>query len=109
MMTPQHVGQSDESARFVGARKHQQGMALLISVFVLMMVGLISISALQNAEEEATAGGRTRRAARALYAADAGIRLAMTRLSQMPPNLVAINQNFGADKIVHCVDWLRLE
>lgn len=64
--------------------KHQRGMALLISVFVLMLVGLVAISSLQNSENESTAGGRTRSAVSSLYEADAGVEIALNRLRQTP-------------------------
>lgn len=86
--------------KFFRIQKRQQGIALLMSVFVLMLVGIIGISAIQNSENEATAGGRTRRSVRALYAAEAGIQLATIRLSQIPPDLSPIDETLGTGRIV---------
>lgn len=88
--------------------KHERGMALLISVFVLMLVGLVAVSSLQNSEDESTAGGRTRSAVRSLYEADSGIQIAMNRLTQIP--LPAdfdrpINFNLGGDHSVQSKTW----
>ena len=66
------------------ASKRERGMALLVSVFVLMLVGLVAVSSLQNSEDESTAGGRTRSAVSSLYEADAGVEIAINRLSQTP-------------------------
>ena len=82
-------------ARCPASRKNERGVALLISVFVLMLVGAIGVAALNNSENEAMAGGRTRGASRALYAADAGIQLALARLSESPPNLAPIDIDYG--------------
>jgi Tfp pilus assembly protein PilX len=65
----------------------ERGSALLVTVLVLLLVGMLALNSLKDAEQEATAGGRSRAASRTLYAADAGIQLALTRMAQSPPNL----------------------
>ena len=69
----------------------EDGAALLVTSLVLLLVGMLAISSIQNAEQESTAGGRARATTRTLYAADAGIQLALGRLAQSPPNLIAFD------------------
>jgi Tfp pilus assembly protein PilX len=69
----------------------EQGMALLLSAVILMLVSMLAFSAMQHSEQEATSGARSRSTMRTIYAADAGIELALSRLTQSPPNLSAFN------------------
>jgi Tfp pilus assembly protein PilX len=69
------------------ASKRQAGSALIITTLVLLLVTVLALTSLQDSEMESTAGARSRATARTLYAADAGIQLALARLSQSPPNL----------------------
>lgn len=83
----------DASAR-VEARA-EGGSALLVTVLVLLLVGMLALTSLKDAEQEATAGGRSRASSRTLYAADAGIQMALARMAQSPPNLNAFDVNLA--------------
>jgi hypothetical protein len=72
-------------------RAREEGVALMISVLVLLLVSAMAISAIEHSGEERAAGARLRSAARTLYAADAGIQIVMNRLAQSPPNPNAID------------------
>ena len=74
-----------------GPEKREQGMALLLSAVILMLVSMLAFSALQHSEQEATSGARSRSSLRTIYAADAGIELALSRLTQSPPDLSAFS------------------
>ena len=74
-----------------GHSRQNEGMALLVTVFVLLLVGAVAVAAIHDSGEEAAAGGRTRATMRTLYAADSGIELALTRLGQNPPNTNPFN------------------
>lgn len=63
-------------------RKHEQGIALVVSILVLLLVTAISITSIEQSGQESTASGRARSSSRSLYAADAGIQLALSRVSQ---------------------------
>jgi hypothetical protein len=76
-------------------RSPERGVALLITVFVLLMVGAVAIAAISNSGQEATASARMRASLRALYTADAGAELATSRLAQFPPNLVPFDIDLG--------------
>lgn len=52
-------------------QEHDDGVALLIAVVLLLMVSAIGLNALQNAQSEGSAGGRSVRKASTFYAADA--------------------------------------
>ena len=67
--------------------RRESGSALLITVLVLLLVSMLALNSLKDAEQESTAGGRSRATSRTLYAADAGIQLALTRMAQTPPVL----------------------
>ena len=88
LKTAQVVGSADGSVR-------ERGIALLVSVFVLMLVGLVAVSAMQNSEDESTAGSRTRSAVSALYLADAGIEVALLHIQELPPDSSPITVDLG--------------
>lgn len=67
--------------------RRQGGAALLVTTLVLLLVGMLALTSIKDSEQESTAGARSRATARTLYAADAGIHLALSRLSQTPPDL----------------------
>ena len=73
----------------------ERGSALLVTTLVLMLVALLALTSLKDAEQESTAGGRSRATARTLYAADAGVQLALSRLAQGQPNLDAFDVDLG--------------
>ena len=82
------------------ARKSEHGMALVVSVFVLMMISMVAILAIQNSGDESAAGGRTRNVVRSLYAAEGGVEFAKNRILQAPPNLAPFNLNLGNARTV---------
>jgi Tfp pilus assembly protein PilX len=73
------------------SRRREAGAALFVTVLVLVLVALLALASIRNAEEESTGGGRSLSNSKAFHAADAGIQLALTRLMQSPPNLNPIN------------------
>jgi Tfp pilus assembly protein PilX len=75
--------------------KQEAGAALLVTALVLMVVSLLGFAAIRNSEQESTASARSRATTRSLYAADAGVQLAMARLSQNPPQLTAFSVNLA--------------
>jgi hypothetical protein len=79
--------------RIPSDRRRSDGMALLVTVFVLLLVGAVAVAAIHHSGEEAAAGGRTRATMRNLYAADSGIQLALTRIAQNPPTTVPFSVN----------------
>ena len=79
--------------------KHQEGLALLTTSLVMVLMGLLALAALNDSERESTSGARSRATTRNIHAADAGIQLARTHLTQSPPNLTPIDVSFGDAKI----------
>ena len=69
-----------------GARR-ERGAALLLTVMCLLLVSLLSFNAIRNSERESNSSARSRSTARTLHAGDAGFQLALSRLTQTPPNL----------------------
>ena len=80
--------------------RRSDGMALLVTVFVLLLVGAVAVAAIHHSGEESAAGGRTRATMRNLYAADSGIEIALTRLAQNPPNLTAFSEDLQGGRTV---------
>ncbi len=72
-------------------RRCEQGVALIITVLMLSLVGAIAIAAIEHSGEELASGGRTRASTRTLHAANAGIEFALNRLAQSPPNTDAFD------------------
>jgi len=72
--------------------KRQRGAALLISAVVLSLMSVLAFAAIHHSEQESTASGRSRAAARAVHAADAGIQIALVRLAETPPDLEPISE-----------------
>ena len=73
--------------------RRQGGAALFITALILMLVSLLAVTAIYNSEQESLGGARSRNTSRTFYAADAGIQLALSRLSQSPPNLTPFDIN----------------
>jgi Tfp pilus assembly protein PilX len=71
--------------------RREAGSALMVTTLILLLVGMLVLGSIRDSEQESTAGARSRAASRTLYAAEAGIQLALTRLIQTPPNLDAFN------------------
>ncbi len=56
-----------------GRMRDERGAALLIAVVLLLLMSALGITALQHAQDEASASGRSRRKDATLYAAEAGL------------------------------------
>ena len=72
-------------------RRGERGAALIVTSIVLLLVGMLALTSIKDSEQESTASARSRASSRTLYAADAGIQLALSRLVQNPPNLTAFD------------------
>ena len=71
--------------------EQQRGSALLITMMVLLLVSSLAITGLERSAEESTSGARLRSTTQTLHAADSGIQLVMSRLTQTPPDLSAFD------------------
>jgi hypothetical protein len=60
--------------------RDERGAALLIAVVLLLLMSALGITALQHAQDEAAASGRSRRKDATLYAAEAGLAQAQSNL-----------------------------
>jgi len=77
-------------------RKREEGIALLVTAILILLVGLLVLTSLSQTGEESVAGARARSTARALYAADGGMQLALNRVTQTPPDTSAIDFSIGS-------------
>ncbi len=73
----------------------EQGMALLITVMVLLLISAIGVAAINHAGAELSETGRTRATSVTFHGADAGIQLALGHLAQVPADLTPVNLNLG--------------
>ena len=80
-------------------KKHQEGLALLTTSIVLLLVAMLAMAALRDSQRESTSGARSRAATRTIHAADAGIQLARAHLLETPPHLLPINVTMGSATI----------
>lgn len=71
--------------------RREGGAALFVTALILMLVGMLAVTAIYSAERESVGGARSRSIARTFYAADAGIQLALSHLAQTPPDLNAFD------------------
>ena len=71
--------------------RHRQGAALLVTALIMVAVGMLAFTAIRHSEQESTGGARSRATTRSLYAADAGLQLARSRLRESPPNLTSFD------------------
>jgi hypothetical protein len=78
--------------------RHEQGMALFLAVFILTLVSMVALAGIQNSENEATSSGRSRATMRVLYAADAGIEFAASRIAKN--NVAPFNLDLGGGRTV---------
>lgn len=76
-------------------RRGEQGVALLITVILILLVGILVLTSIAHSGDESVAGARARSTARALHAADGGMQLALARIAQDPPNTSAIDITIG--------------
>lgn len=63
--------------------RRQAGIALIITLMVMVLVATIAIAAMNNSREEMVAGGRSRSVITSLFAAEAGVQFAEARI--LPP------------------------
>ena len=75
--------------------KHEEGVALLITVMMVLLTGVLALMSIEHSGSEMVAGSRARSTSRTLHAADGGMQLAFTRVSQSPPNLNPIDILIG--------------
>ena len=80
-------------------KKHQEGLALLTTSIVLLLVAMLAMAALRDSQRESTSGARSRAATRTIHAADAGVQLARAHLLESPPHLLPINVTLGGATI----------
>ena len=76
-------------------RKREEGVALLITVILILLVGILVLTSIGHSGDESVAGARARSTVRALHAADGGMQLAFARVTQEPPNTNPIDINIG--------------
>lgn len=73
------------------AGRREEGMALIVVVMLLALIGAMVPFAVSHSGSELAGSARTRGAARALYAADAGIQIALGRLADNPPTTTPLD------------------
>ena len=65
--------------------KDEQGIALLISVILMLLISAIGIAALQHARQESSGSGRSRHHTKNLHAADGVLQLVVQQLAEENP------------------------
>ena len=78
----------------VGRRPGEAGVALLITVLLMLLISAIGLSALQSAHGEASAGSRSLRKLRTLFAATSVLNLVQDQLDMSDtqyPNITALS------------------
>lgn len=88
-MTPdcQNPGSEFDALR---SAHHREGMALITTILILMLVGATALATIRTSSEELMAGGRSRSVIKSLYAAEAGVQLTHTRI-RAPRDLSAFS------------------
>jgi hypothetical protein len=66
--------------------RDESGMALLVTLLLLLLMSAIAVAAIEHSGEESALGGRSRRSLRTLHAADGGMQVGMSRV---------VNAQFG--------------
>jgi len=69
-----------DALRVTQSLRDERGAALLVAVVLLLLMSALGITALQHAQDEASASGRSRRKDATLYAAEAGLAQAQANL-----------------------------
>ena len=83
-MAGKKLDQNSRRAR--STKRREQGIALITVVLVIFLITASALSSIDFTEKESRAGGQSRATMRSLYAADAGIQLAISRI-QPPEDL----------------------
>ena len=81
-------------SKLAGRRRDEAGIALLLAVILLLFISAIGLSALQSAQGEATAGGRSARKVRTLFADESGLQLVRDQLNidqRQYPDITAVD------------------
>ncbi len=72
------------------AGRREEGIALITVVLILALVSTLAVSAIEQTGQELQAGGRSRATTRTVFAADAGVQVAMDRVTA-PVDLTPIS------------------
>lgn len=78
------------------SRREESGIALLITVVLILLFGILVLTSIGHSGDESAASARARSTARALHAADGGMQLALNHVTQEPPDTAPINVTVGA-------------
>jgi hypothetical protein len=81
-----------------GARR-EGGFALITAVLLLLLISATVINTIDFSGEEYQSGGRARASTKNLYAADAGIQLGLSRLTQ-PRDLSAFSHTLSDGTVI---------
>ena len=68
-------------------RRHESGAALLVSVLLLALMGVIGLSSMETVMRDRQIAGFQKRAQTALYAAEAGVAMALGMIRRDSPGL----------------------
>ena len=64
---------------------------MILTILLLLLISGIGIAAIEHAGDESVLAGSSRRWTRTFFAADAGIQMALSQISQNPPDLTQFN------------------
>ncbi len=81
------------------ARRQEGGFALITAVLLLILISATVVNTIDFSGEEFQSGGRARATGKNLYAADAGIQLGLTRLTQ-PRDLTGFSHTMSDGTVV---------
>ncbi len=81
-------------------RRQEAGVAMILTILLLLLISGIGIAAIEHAGDESVMAGSSRRWTRTFFAADAGIQMAISQISQDPPNLTQFNFTIGNNTAV---------
>lgn len=68
-------------------RRHESGAALLVSVLLLALMGVIGLSSMETVMRDRQIAGYQKRSQTALYAAEAGVAMALAMIRRDAPDL----------------------
>jgi hypothetical protein len=88
------------TTRSATGRREEAGIALLVTVFALLLIGAIAVTAIGHSGQEATASATSRVNKRTFHGADAGIQIALRRLADEPPNQNPFDIDLGGGRRV---------